>query len=79
MAYTQVMAPISKQMLYELMKEKASIEVVILNAERLKQEGLIEDTGSHWIPNIQNENARQICLQAMTFRLDELVLLMEGG
>lgn len=78
LAYVQALAPVSKNDLIDLLSKKAGKEAVQNSAERLHQENILQDTGNHWLPNQNSQNARQICEQAMAHRLEEIIELLDG-
>ncbi len=78
LAHVQALAPVRKDDLIGLLSKKASKEIVQNNAERLSLERFLQDTGNHWLPNRENQEARQICEQAMAHRIDDLIELLGG-
>jgi len=74
LGYTQWFSPISKQELYTLLEAKQyKSDVIDNNAERLRIEELLLDTGNHWLPNTQTPQSKEICEQAMASVMPEII------
>ena len=52
-------------------------EQIESNAQRLKQENLLIETENHWLTNTQNAEVKEICEQAMSVVMPEILEIME--
>jgi len=78
LGYTQWFSPIGKDQLVQFLGarhyEKEQVEN---NAQRLKQENLLLETENHWFTNTQDDEAKEICEQAMSVVMPEILELLE--
>lgn len=78
LGYTQWFSPISKLDLYKLLAQRHySKEQIDSNAERLKQEHLLVETSNHWLTNTQTPEEKEICEQAMSALMPEILSILE--
>lgn len=78
LGYSKWFEPLSKKDLSEMMDGLYNEELLVNISERLCIEGLIIDTGSHLLPNNENDEYREICEQAMLSVADEILEKLEG-
>lgn len=78
LGYTQWFSPIGKENLCQLLEPRRYGKMEIENnAQRLKQENLLIETENHWLTNTQNAEEKEICEQAMTVVMPEIIEIME--
>lgn len=78
LGYAQWFSPVSKKDLRQLLEPRGYGEKQIeSNAQRLKQEKLLIETENHWLTNTNDEEAKEICEQAMTVVMPEILEILE--
>lgn len=78
LGYAQWFSPIGKADLYNLLESRRyGEEQINSNAQRLKQEQLLIETASHWLTNTKSAESKEICEQAMSAVMPEILEIME--
>jgi hypothetical protein len=78
LGYAQWFSPVSKVDLRQLLEPRGyGGEQIENNAQRLKQEYLLIETENHWLTNTDDAEAKEICEQAMTVVMPEILEIME--
>ena len=78
LGYSQWFSPLDKERLYSLLsKFSYTSKLIDNNSERLCQEDLLNDTGHYLLPNTRNDDAREICEQAMAKVMNEIIDLID--
>jgi hypothetical protein len=74
LGYIHWFAPVAKTELHELLKSHGYADDIIENtAKRLELEGLVTDTGAHWISNTKKQEINEICEQALAAVMPEIL------
>jgi hypothetical protein len=77
LGYSQWFSPISKAELHRLLENQSyNANLIENNAQRLCVEELLRDIGNHFLPNDKSHEAKEICEQAMTAVMDEILRLI---
>lgn len=78
LGYSQWFSPLDKERLYALLSQFSyEPELIDNNSERLCQEELLEETEHYLLPNTKNDDAREICEQAMALVMNEIIGLID--
>lgn len=73
LGYSMWFSPIGKNNLIEMLGDEYEADLVSNMAERLCLDGLLVDTGSHYLANDKDKNSLEVCDQAMSSVMGEIL------
>ena len=78
LGYVSWFAPLGKKELNKLLETREyGIEQIDINAKRLRLENLLSETENNWLPNVANPESKEICDEAMSVLMPEILEIME--